>query len=183
MVELEREFTFLVDKLPADLDNFPSKVIEDIFIPISSVHPVVRIRKNGNKLVITKKYPVAEDDSSRMEEHTIELTPEEYATLSTVEGKKFKKRRFAYKVDGYDAELDVYLDDLAGLAVIDFEFDSDEAMDKFNKPEFVGADITQEKVLAGGMLCGKSYDDLADYLINTYNYKPLKDIEKYEEEK
>lgn len=188
MIELEREFTFLLNELPDDLDKFPSKIIEDIYIPADSRHPVIRIRRNGEKLMITKKHPVdsvdgAAGDASRQVEHTIELSSEEYKALASLPGKQFKKRRFAYKIDGYDAEVDVYLDKLVGLAFVDFEFDSDEAMKKFKKPEFAGADVTQDEMVAGGMLCGKSYADLADLLLKKYGYKPLKETRKYEEKK
>ena len=187
MIELEREFTYLLNKLPDDLDEFPSKIIEDIYVPAEARHPIIRIRRNGEKMMITKKYPIdsPEDiigDASRQVEHTIDLSPDEYKSLASLPGKQFKKRRFAYKFNGQDAEIDVYLDKLAGLAVVDFEFNSDEAMEKFVKPDFVGTDVTQDEMVAGGMLCGKSYDDLVNQLEQKYGYKPLTGTEKYEEE-
>lgn len=187
MVELEREFTFLINKLPADLGEFPSRIIEDNYIPASAEHPIMRIRRSGDKLMITKKYPTnsmdggRSGDSSRQIEHTIDLTQPEYDLLNQLDGKKFKKRRFAYEINGYKADLDVYLDKLSGLAVIDFEFDSEEAMQKFKKPGFVGADVTQELLTAGGMLAGKSYADIAETLREKYDYKPIKGVEKYDE--
>lgn len=136
--------------------------------------------------MITKKYPVnssneQDGDSSRMVEHTIELSTEEYGALNQLRGKKFKKRRFAYKYGEYLAEVDVYLGDLSGLVVIDFEFDSEEAMAKFQKPDFVGSDVTQDVLLAGGTLCGKSYGDIADALLEKYNYKPVAGVDVFEE--
>lgn len=185
-VELEREFTFLMNSLPADLDRFPSKIIEDNFIPAESDHPVIRIRRNGDSYVITKKHPENSSDelngdSSRMVEHTIELSPSEYAVLNQLPGKRFKKRRFAYEIGNLMAEVDVYLDDLAGLVVIDFEFDSDEGMMAFQKPDFIGPDVTQDSLVAGGMLCGKKYADIADQLLERYDYQPIDGIERYGE--
>ncbi|MDR1032406.1 MAG: hypothetical protein LBL84_00120 [Candidatus Nomurabacteria bacterium] len=188
MIELERELTFLIERLPADLDKFPSKIIEDNYVPACAGHPVIRIRRNGDKMVITKKYPVdvADDgvsgDSSRMVEHTIELAQEEYDALNSYNGKKFKKRRFTYKVDGQTADLDVYLDALSGLVLIDFEFNSDEAMAKFKRPAWLGADVTQEILTAGGMLCGRVYSDIAECLKEKYNYEPVEGVEKYDED-
>ena len=186
MIELEREFTFLINRLPDDLATFPSKIIEDNYIPVSSDHPKIRIRRNGDKLVITKKYPAnstneQDGDSSRMVEHTIELNAEEYDALNQLPGKKFKKRRFAYKHGDYSAEVDVYLENLAGLVVIDFEFDSEAAMTKFQKPDFAGADVTQDVLLAGSTLCGKSYDDIADTLLEKYGYQPVAGVEVFNE--
>ncbi len=186
MVELEREYTFLVDELPADIGTFPSKIIEDNYIPGDVDHPIIRIRRNGEKYVITKKYPAdsadeLSGDSSRMVEHTIELSLDEYRALNQLPGKRFKKRRFAYEVDGQAAEVDVYLDDLAGLVVIDFEFDSDEAMATFQRPDFIGPDVTQDSLVAGGMLCGKKYADIADELLEKYDYRPVAGVNQYNE--
>ncbi|MCL2174024.1 hypothetical protein FWH58_01870 [Candidatus Saccharibacteria bacterium] len=189
MTDLERELTFLINELPADLDKFPSKIIEDNYIPKTSSHPVIRIRRNGDQLMITKKFPVdatgddQREDASRQIEHTIPLTRNEYDFLNQLVGKRFKKRRFYYKTSGYDAELDVYLDELSGLAVVDFEFASDAAMKKFKKPDFIGADVTQEILTAGGMLCGKSYSDIAEPLREKYGYEPIKVPKEYGEEK
>ena len=189
MIELEFELSFLVNKLPVDLDKFPSKIIEDNYVPRDSDHPVVRIRRNGEKLEITKKYPISSKDgeesgdSSRQIEHTIPLSREEYNELNSINGKRFKKRRFAYEINGVKADLDVYLDKLSGLVVADFEFDSEQNMKNFKKPDFVGADVSQEKLIAGGMLAGKSYSEIADVLKSKYNYEPVTGVEKYEEAK
>lgn len=185
-VELEREFTFLIHQLPADLSTFPSKIIEDVYLPATSPHPRLRIRRTDHTYVITKKYPERTHDHpagdpSRMIEHTIALSVDEYEALNQLSGKRFKKRRFAYVANGYAAEVDVYLEDLAGLVVIDFEFDSDEAMAAFQKPDFVGADVTHDALLAGGMLCGKAYADIADPLLERYAYRPVKGVEAYGE--
>jgi CYTH domain-containing protein len=184
--KLEREYRFLINRLPADIDKFPSKIIEDTYIPVSAKHPVTRIRRNGDKLVITKKYPADSNDylsgdSSRMIEQTIELNPEEYSVLKQIPGKSFKKRRFAYQIDGCRADLDIYLDKLAGLVVIDFEFDTEGAMKSFKKPTFAGADVTQDSLTAGGMLCGKSYNDISKELKIKYGYEPVQEVEKYGE--
>jgi len=187
MIELERELTFLLDELPADLDKFPSKIIEDNYIPANAKHPIIRIRRNGDELMITKKYPIdsvdggIHGDSSRQIEHTIDLTRAEYDFLNQLGGKRFKKRRFYYQIDDQTAEVDVYLDKLAGLVTIDFEFDSDAAMEEFKKPAFVGVDVGQEAMLAGGRLAGKSYADIGAELLQKYNYTPVKNVDKYEE--
>ena len=187
MTELERELTFLVEELPSDLDKFPSKIIEDSYIPASSDHPKIRIRRSGDKFTITKKYPIDSTnggdtgDSSRLIEHTIDLTSAEYQALCQLPGKKFTKRRFFYEIGDHPAEIDIYLDKLAGLVVIDFEFDSDETMAEFQKPAFLGADVTQDVLVAGGFLAGKTYADIAPGLMKKYNYHPVKGVEKHHE--
>lgn len=155
-IELER--TFLAKHLPKDLENSPKKEIIDLYIPRSK-HPTLRIRKNGDKFEITKKSPV-ENSASIQNEHTIELTKEEFETLSKVEGKVLWKIRHLYKFGKLIAEIDVFKGDLEGLIIVDFEFKNEEEMRSFVIPDFCLADVSEENFAAGGMLCGKKYSDI-----------------------
>lgn len=187
MVEIELEYTFLINKLPTNLADFPSTIIEDNYIPAEEAHPITRIRRKGEKYEITKKYPVDSvdgghsGDSSHQIEHTISLTKPEYDALNSYNGKRLKKRRFFYEADGAKVELDVFFGKLAGLVMADIEFKDEEEMKNFQKPAFMGADLSQELIAAGGMLCGKSYADIATILKEKYNYTPVKGTEKYDE--
>jgi len=58
------------------------------------------------------------------------------------------------------AEVDIFEGTLQGLVMIDFEFDSEENKHAFVIPDFCLADVTQEEWVAGGMLAGKSYEDI-----------------------
>jgi len=168
MIELEK--TYLAKSLPK-LEK--GKDMIDIYIPTETRHPVLRIRKNGEKFEMTKKYPVVEGDSSKQYEFTIPLTKEEFEELSnSLKGKRIHKIRYNYENDGRVAEVDVFQDNLKGLVVVDFEFENESDKDKFQMPDFCLADVTQEEFLAGGMLCGKSYEDIQDKL-KRYNYKRL----------
>jgi len=120
--EIEYELTFLAKELPPGLDDCPREEIVDIFLPTTSRHPVLRIRKRGEECKITKKYPVKEGDSSVMHEFTTPLTKEEYDELAaSVTGKRFRKIRYRYEEDGVAYEVDVYQDALQGLVVVDAE--------------------------------------------------------------
>jgi CYTH domain-containing protein len=141
-------------------------------VPADAKHPVLRLRRRGDRYELTKKEPVDGVDSTRQNEHTIKLSSEEAAAFDVVKAKRFIKRRYYCQVDGHDAELDLYEADLAGLAVIDFEFKSDADMAAFQMPDICLADVSQETALAGGMLAGKSYADLTPAL-TAYNYQPL----------
>ena len=50
-----------------------------------------------------------------------------------------------------------------------------------NGSDFIGPDVTQDSLVAGGMLCGKKYADIADQLLEKYDYRPVAGIEKYGE--
>ncbi len=170
MIELER--TYLAKYLPKGLSNCKSKEIIDIYIPKSSIHPTLRIRKNGNEYEITKKEPVKGNDSSHQREQTIILTESEFMELAQLDGKRVSKIRYCYNYNGRTAEIDVFQGPLKGLVVVDFEFEEIGEKDSFEMPNFCLADVTQEKFIAGGMICGKSYEDIENDL-KRFNYSKL----------
>jgi CYTH domain-containing protein len=170
MIELEK--TYLAKSLPAGLEKCRHKEIVDIYLPENCRHPTLRIRKNGNDHEITKKEPVDKGDSSCQEEQTIKLTEEEFLALSKVAGKKVSKVRYFFEHDGRVAEIDVFSGALLGLVVVDFEFNTTEDKNAFEMPEFCLCEITQEEFIAGGMICGKSYEDVAKEL-ERFGYEKL----------
>ncbi len=170
MIELER--TFLAKGIPSWLKNCEYKEMIDIYIPEDEEHPVVRIRKHGNKYEMTKKTPVSENDSSHMIEQTIILSPKEFEVLSKLPGKRVSKKRYCYNHGDLVAEVDVFTEDLKGLILIDFEFQKMEDKDAFEIPDFCLVEVTQEKFIAGGMLCGKKYSDISEEL-EKFGYEKL----------
>lgn len=173
-MEEEIELTYLAKSLPKDLTKYPCKEMIDLYIPVSFDHPTIRIRKNGDKYVITKKEPYedAPTDSSHMLEQTIKITEKEFIEFTKFPAKKVEKHRYEYPYQGLTAEFDVFQGDLAGLVLIDFEFKTREDQAKFVMPDFCLVEVTQEKFIAGGMLCGKKYDDIQNRL-NEYNYQKI----------
>ncbi len=168
MIELER--TFLAKFIPDGIRD--GKEIKDIGIPKSAEHCYVRIRRIGDKIEMTKKVLVDAGDTSKYDESTIYLTEEEFEPLSKVEGKSLHKIRYLYDYKGRTAEIDVYQGALKGLVTLDFEFDSEAEKDAFEMPDFCLAEVTFEKFAAGGMLAGKSYEDIEEEL-KRFNYKKL----------
>ncbi|MFH1053085.1 MAG: hypothetical protein V1740_01585 [Candidatus Woesearchaeota archaeon] len=169
---IELELTYLAKYIPKGLKDCESREIIDIYIPKQSDHPTLRIRKNGNKFEITKKEPTADGDASHQEEQTIILTESEFNTLSRLDGKKVHKIRYLYNHDGKTAEFDVFQGPLAGLVVIDIEFNKVKEKESFQMPDFCLAEVTHELWVAGGMICGKSYEDVEEKLRN-FKYKKL----------
>lgn len=170
MIELER--TFLAQSIPADLSSCPAKVIRDLYVDNGTPHADLRLRQNGDDYEMTRKRPVSGTDSSKQLETTIELTAVEWQSLAATAGKKIEKTRYYYPYQKHTAEFDVFIGDLAGLVLIDFEFTDEAAMHDFKIPEFCLADITQEEFIAGGVLAGKSYTDIANHL-QKYKYQKL----------
>lgn len=170
--EIELELTFLAREIPHEIEGVKPKRIMDVYIPETAEHAELRLRQKGDKYEITKKTLVDSDDASSQIETTISLTQEEFEAIATLSKKRVVKDRYNVKIDGHAAEVDVFRDLLTGLVVVDFEFDSEEEKQSFQTPSIALADVTQEDFIAGGMLSGKSYEDILPKL-QRFNYKKL----------
>jgi CYTH domain-containing protein len=172
MVEIELEKTYLLKNLPEGWKDFSCKEVFDIYFPVEAKHPVLRLRKKGDSYEMTKKEPAGED-LSEIPEHTIHLSKGEFESLAGLAGKKVRKMRYFFDHGGVRAELGIFKDDLEGLALIDFEFDSVEKKNTFKQPDFCLVDVTNEEMFAGGMLCGKKYSDVEKRL-KELGYSPIR---------
>ncbi|MCR4311203.1 MAG: hypothetical protein NUV54_01380, partial [Candidatus Taylorbacteria bacterium] len=105
-------------------------------------------------------------------ESTIPLTEEEYAELAQLQGKRVRKTRYNYTEGNTHYEIDVFRGGLAGLVLVDVEFDSAEKQKTFTPPSWCLVDVTQEKFIAGGMLAGKKYSDIEEKL-SALGYKKI----------
>lgn len=171
MKEIELERTFLPIEIPAGVSMARHRTIDDLYIPESAEHPIVRIRKSEGKFEITKKVTLATDKSVRTEE-TIPLSEEEYAALATVPGKRLVKTRYYYEEGGVRYEFGVYAGGLEGLVLVDIEFRSSEEASQFLPPAFLGKEVTAESFTRGGQLAGKRFEDIAEQL-QVLGYNPL----------
>lgn len=169
MIELEK--TYLAKEVPEGLEKCESKEIIDLFIPKEGEHPHIRVRKIGNEYEITKKEPI-NNDPSHQKEHTIPLTEKEFKAFSEIGGRKLHKIRHYYKYKDRTAEIDVYLDKLKGLIVVEVEFNTVKEKDSFEMPDFCLKDVTQEKFVYTGFLCGNSYEDIK-HILDKHGYKKL----------
>lgn len=172
MIEIELERTYLAKSLPSGLSTCPSRQIVDIYLPAEDPHPKLRLRKSGDTYAITKKVPLHGDDSSEQAEHTIALTEEEFVSLKKADGKRVEKKRYYYSYNGMALEIDVFENTLAGLVLVNVEFKNTEEKETFVMPDFCCAEVTQEKMFAGGVLAGTSYEDMASAL-EKFGYKKL----------
>jgi CYTH domain-containing protein len=156
-IELER--TFLAAAMPNEIRGAKPLEVIDIYVPSTSEHPNLRIRKRGDIYEITKKAP-SHNDASEQTEQTVPLTAEEFLALSRTSSKSLAKYRYKVKIEGHTAEVDVFKEKLTGLVLIDFEFNTDKDKASFVAPYCCLIDVTQETFIAGGMLAGKTYKDI-----------------------
>ena len=169
---MEYELRFLAKDLPSDLNSHKYEEITDLYIPNSTEYPRMRIRQVGSKLELTKKVTI-DDNLSTQEELTIPLNQDEFNALASLPNKKVHKIRYYYPVGKYIAEINVYLEDLAGLVTVEFEFPSKTTMENFKDlPDFCGADVSNEKFISGGKLAGKSYGDIEGDLLK-FDYQKI----------
>lgn len=162
---VELELTYLAAKLPNEINGVTPVRLKDVYVPdLDGVHPRLRLRKKGDKYEVTKKVPLVEGDASAHSEMTIPLVKDEFVALESVSNKIVEKDRYKVTIDGHEAEVDVFVGNLEGLVVIDFEFDSEESKNVFIAPDVCLADVTQEMFIAGGKLAGKSYEDIKSEL-------------------
>ncbi len=166
--DLEIERTFLAKYLPDDLKNWPSHEILDCYVPKGAAHAKLRIRKSGDKYTITKKVQVSEDNASVQIEHNIDLSEEEFLAFKSIPSDTAHKIRYYYN----NAEIDVFLDDLEGLVLVDFEFKSIEDQLNFVMPDFCLSEVTDDDNIAGGLLAHLKMKTLKPVL-DKYFYKDI----------
>ncbi len=172
MTELELELTYLAKQIPAEIAGVTPKLLQDYYIPAQADHAHLRLRNKAGNYEITKKEPVSGSDSSAQNEHTIKLTKEEFEALAVSSDRIVQKNRYNVVIQGYPAEVDVFLGKLEGLVLIDFEFLNYKTQAAFTMPDICLCDITQDKWAAGGVLSGKSYADI-EPILDSYGYTKL----------
>jgi len=170
--ELEIEKTYLAKFLPSDLTLCKSKEIMDLYVPKSSVHAKLRIRKSGDSYTITKKSLVNESDASTQIEQNIEITKEEFEAFSQIPTNTIRKIRYYYPYKNKTAEIDVFMDRFEGLVMVDIEFDNREELEECPMPDFCLLEVTNEDCFAGGVLSHSDFSTIQETL-EKFNYKKL----------
>lgn len=135
-MEIERKF--LIKKLPEKLDEYPSKQIEQAYL---CTNPVLRVRRQGEKYILTYKG----EGLLAHEEYNLPLTEEGYAHLLTkADGRVIKKTRYCIPHGKYTIELDLFQGDLAPLILAEVEFPSEEEAHAFVPPDWFACDVTMD---------------------------------------
>ena len=102
---IELELTYLAKYIPDGLLNCPAKKIIDRYLPFESSHPVLRLRKSGEKMELTKKRLIDDIDASRQLEETISLDIDEFEALAKLSAQIVVKTRYYYPYDGVTFEV------------------------------------------------------------------------------
>lgn len=136
-LEIERKFLIKRENLPENLEQYPSKAIEQGYL---CTEPVVRIRKSNDNYYLTYK----SKGLLAREEYNLPLTKEAYEHLKPkVDGIVISKIRYVIpEKDGLSIELDVFKAPYEGLLLAEVEFPNEEAAHAYQPPKWFGEDVT-----------------------------------------
>lgn len=151
-MEIERKFT--IRQLPGNLEDYPSRHIEQGYLCTS---PVIRVRKENNDYILTYKGR----GMMAREEHNLALNKDAYYHLrEKIDGNLISKRRYLIPLlkpsfrpgfptppEDYQLtiELDVFDPPFAPLIMAEVEFGSKEAAEAFVPPDWFDEDVTYRK--------------------------------------
>jgi adenylate cyclase len=136
--EIERKW-LLSDAPPPEVLARDAELIEQGYLVIGADGSEVRLRRKSGRPVLTVKSAGALTRT----ETEIDVSEEQYAALwPATEGRRVIKQRRRLE---NGIEVDVYTGELAGLAVVELEFDSEAEAAAFTTPEWFGREVTEDR--------------------------------------
>ena len=133
-MEIERKF--IVEQMPADLERYPHRRIEQAYL---CTEPVVRVRQGGEEFWLTCK---GEGLMAR-QEFELPLTEETYRHLcAKADGLPIAKERYYIPLGEHTIELDVFDAPFAPLVIAEVEFSAEEEALAFRPPVWFGREVT-----------------------------------------
>lgn len=162
---VERERRYLLADLPEGLTRTsPHLQITDNYLTGTRL----RLRKvrdpQTNKWVVkfTQKFAPCREDLSRTLITNTYLNPSEYEVLSVFEANEIRKNRYYFEFAGRTFSVDMFIGDLLGLVLAEVTFETDEELDKFVRPPFALAEVTNNEAFTGGRLCYLNFEDIRE---------------------
>lgn len=134
-MEIERKY--LIQTLPAELEQYPHHIIEQGYL---CTEPVVRIRRQDDDYILTYK----SKGLMIREEYNLPLTSAAYEHLKTkADGLIITKTRYVISLNNQlNIELDVFHGEYEGLYLAEVEFPNEEMANDFIPPDWFGEDVT-----------------------------------------
>lgn len=149
-MEIERKFT--IRELPADLDRYPVKYLQQAYM---NTNPVIRIRKEDDDYYLTYKG----SGMLAREEYNLPLNAESYDhLLPKCDGNVISKKRYLIPFGKYTIELDVFDAPFAPLIIAEVEFETKEEAESFTPPAWFLEDVTYDKEYHNSNLSRKVFD-------------------------
>lgn len=151
--EIERKF--LLKRYPEGLKKFPHDTITQGYLAVGPGGLQVRLRKKGAVRSLTFK----QGTKGTREEREIRLSVEQFDALwpATV-GRRLTKVRYEVPWKGHIIEIDIYRGRHKGLVVAEVEFDNQESCAAFERPDWLGRDVTSRAKYSNVALALKTRD-------------------------
>ena len=143
---IERERTFLVDRLPS-LDDDGTELRQGYLAIEGTVS--VRIRDAAGTCTLTVK---AGSGATRTQIELPMATEQFEASWDLTRGRRIHKRRHVLPLGGHAVELDVFTGDLDGLVLAEVEFATADEMAAFTPPDWFGREVTDDDRYANASL-------------------------------
>jgi len=135
--EIERKF--LLKRFPPDRKKYPHDTIEQGYLAVGRGGLQVRLRKKGSVLSLTYK----EGTRGERVEREIRLSLEQFKALwPATAGRRLTKVRYDVPWKKHTIEIDVYRGRHDGLVVAEVEFDDQKSAAEFQRPDWLGRDVT-----------------------------------------
>jgi len=163
MIEIERKF--LVKFLPAGMQG-GTPILQGYLT--HDEHMEVRIRQYGDKHYLTVK----EGGGLVRRETEIEISPQQFQALwPCTKGRRLEKIRSLLKHGALQVEVDRYLGELEPLTVAEVEFTSVEESEDFEKPDYLGQEVTEFEAYKNRSLAMHGVpDESLDYQVGALPY-------------
>lgn len=142
--EIERKFLINDPQFVENLNN--GKKILQGYLSLDADR-IVRVRTKGDKAFLTIKS--RQSGISRLEyEYEIPTTHAQEILENMCIRPLIEKTRYTYAYEGHEWEIDVFDGVFAGIIVAEIELNSEE--ETFEKPSWVGKEVTHEKSYNNG---------------------------------
>ncbi len=152
MMEIERKFLVKSDDFKSEAFQ-KTKIVQGFL----NTNPdrTVRIRIDGDKSYITVKGKSNNSGTSRFEWEKEISVDEAENLLKLCEPGTIEKERFLVKIRNHIFEVDEFLKENCGLIIAEIELNSEE--EKFDKPEWLGEEVTGVNKYYNSQLSKKPY--------------------------
>jgi CYTH domain-containing protein len=135
--EIERKF--LVQRLPANLAQYPHDEIQQGYLAVAPGGVQVRLRKKGAIRSLTFK----RGNRGAREEREIRLSAEQFDALwPATAGRRLSKVRYEVPWNEHTIEIDIYDGRHDGLVVAEVEFDDEKSCAAFAPPDWLGEEVS-----------------------------------------
>ncbi|MEK6279763.1 MAG: hypothetical protein AABN95_05355 [Acidobacteriota bacterium] len=168
--KVERERRYLLQDLPEGLSRAdPHVQITDNYISGTRlrIRKVREPRTNKWTVKFTQKFAPDPQDFSRTMITNTYLNALEAETLSMFDANEIRKNRYMFEYEGRKFSVDMFLGDLFGLVLAEVSFETDEELNKFAKPSFAIADVTNNVLFTGGRLSGLTFEDIREEILKS----------------